>query len=217
MPGLVKLLLAKGANPNVRLVRSAVSGSVGGADATPFLMAAAAGDVPTMRLLVEGGADSTLANKAKVTPLMAAAGLLRSEDFTEEERRNALEAVKLMVELGADVNAVNELGRTALHGATNLGANDVIQYLVEHGAKLDVRDKYQQTPLSIASGVHLPWTPKGQELGEVIRKSSEELLLKLGATPLDTPGYFTPVELDSDAYRMNPRRTVPGTTQAGSD
>jgi ankyrin repeat protein len=173
-------------------------------------MAAAAPDPNTMRILLDGGADPTLASKTNVTPLLAAAGVGRAEDFTEAEQLEALEAVKLMVELGGDVNAANDTGLTALHGSSNLGANLIIQYLIDKGAKLDVRDKHQQTPLSIASGIHLPWTPKGQELGEVIRPATADIFLKAGATPVNTPGYFTPPTEDSDAYRLNPRRETPG-------
>ena len=214
MPELVKALLAHGANPNVRLVDGprlagrSLRETIG---ATPFLLAAAANDVSVMRILAENGADPLLATKGKLTPLAAAAGVGRVQDFTEAEEHNALEAVKLAVALGADLNAANDTSRTALHGAANLGGNTIIQFLADRGANLDVRDTYQQTPLSIASGVHLPWTPKGEELGEVIRKDTADLLLRLGATPLTAPDYFIPVELDSDVYQMNPKsRAVPG-------
>ena len=214
MPELVKALLAHGANPNARLVdgpRLAGRSLREAIGATPFLLAAAANDVSVMRILAENGADPLLATKGKLTPLAAAAGVGRVQDFTEAEEHNALEAVKLALDLGADVNAANDTSRTALHGAANLGGNAIIQFLADQGANLDVRDTYQQTPLSIASGVHLPWTPKGEELGEVIRKETADLLLQLGATPLTAPDYFIPVELDSDVYQMNPKsRTVPG-------
>lgn len=205
MPELAKALLARGADPNVR-----GAGRGGSAGATPFWMAAAAPDPNMMRILLAGGADPKLASRTNVTPLMAAAGVGRAEDFTEAEQMDALEAVKLMVELGSDINAVNDTGRIALHGSSNLGANLIIQYLIDQGAKLDVKDKYQQTPLSIASGIHLPWTPKGEELGEVIRPATADLFLKAGATPVNTPGYFTPPKEDSDAYRLNPKRETPG-------
>ena len=213
MPELVKALLARGANPNVRFGRNAVRVVRGGAKgATPFFLAAAAQDVTLMRVLLAAGADPRLATAANETPMMAAAGLLQMEAFTPQEFRDGLEAVKLTLELGNEVNAVNDTGRTALHGATNMYANDIIQFLREHGANLDVRDKYQQTPLSIASGIQLPWVPKGQEFGEqgFVKKDTVELLLKLGATPVTAPGYFTPVREDSDAYRLNPKQAVPG-------
>jgi ankyrin repeat protein len=216
MPELVRALLSRGADPNVRLKKGVpVAGGRGASSegATPFLLAAASADTHIMRMLLEHGANPSIPTTENLTPLQAAAGVGRVQDFTEAEERHALEAVRLAVEQGADLNAANEKGRTALHGATNLGGNSIIQFLAERGANLDVRDQFQQTPLSIASGVHLPWTPKGEELGEVIRKDSAELLLKLGATPLETPGYFNPVEQDSDIYQMNPKRTIPGVTQ----
>ena len=214
LPELVKALLEHGANPNSQLLKGVPVAGRNGSDAagaTPFVLAAAASDPTIMRQLAEHGADPLLTTADHRTAIMAAAGLGRVQDFTPEEEKDALEAVRLAVELGSDVNAVNEMNRAALHGATNLGANSIIEYLASKGARLDVRDKYQQTPLSIASGVHLPWTPKGDELGEVVRRKTADLLLKLGATPLDTPNYFTPPEEETDVLRMNPRRTVRGT------
>jgi ankyrin repeat protein len=215
LPELVKALLAHGADPNARLLKGVpVAGRNGGdaAGATPFVLAAAASDPLIMRQLAKHGADPLLMTEDNRTAIMAAAGLGRVQDFTPEEEKSALEAVQLAVELGGDVNALNEQKRTALHGATNLGANSIIEYLASKGARLDVRDIHQQTPLSIASGVHLPWTPKGEELGEVVRRETADLLLRLGATPLDTPGYFTPPDEETDVLRMNPRRTVRGTS-----
>ncbi|HWP86206.1 MAG TPA: ankyrin repeat domain-containing protein, partial [Terriglobia bacterium] len=213
MPHLAKALLEHGANPDARILKGVPVAGGRGADAsgaTAFLLAAAANDTHIMRLLVEHGANPRLVADDNRTAIMAGAGLGRVQDFTPQEEQAALECLKFAVSLGGDVNAVDAKNRTALHGATNLGANTLIRFLAEQGAKLDVRDIYQQTPLSIASGVHLPWTPKGEELGEVVRRETADLLLQLGATPLDTPGYFTPVEQESDAYRLNPRRTVPG-------
>ena len=209
---LVKALLAHGANPNVRLVKTPSVGGRSGktpVGATPFLLAAATPDVAIMRILAAGGADPLLATKANLTPLMAATGVNRAQDLTDEEKREALEAVKLAAELGNDVNAANEDRLTAMHGAASNGADPIVQFLADRGAKLDVKDKYQQTPLSVASGVRLPWIPYGDELGEIIRKSTAELLLKLGATPLTTPGYFTPVE-GSEAYRFNQSQRYQG-------
>jgi ankyrin repeat protein len=218
---LIKGLLAHGANPNARFVRSNVVGrgydtsNAGGRGATPFLKAAAAPNPAVMRILLQGGADPKLANDQNVTPLMAAAGVIRNESFTEQEQKQALEAVKMLVQLGADVNAKDKKGRTALHGATVMVADPVIQFLAEHGADLNAKDIYQQTPLSAATGVHLPWVPTGDELGEegARRNSTADLLLKLGATPLETPGYFTPVATDSDAYKLAPRQGKGPATQ----
>ena len=159
MQELVKALLAHGANPNVRLGKTprlpnGKSAMITLAGATPFWLAAAAGDVNAMRILVEKGADPLLGTEENVTPLMAAAGLGRRVnghmDRTAEEEKNALEAVKLAVELGADIHASTETGLTALHGAAYTGANTIVQFLVESGAKIAAQDKFGQTPLSIA-------------------------------------------------------------------
>ncbi len=221
MPQLAKALLAQGANPNIRFIRSNVIGrgydttNLGGRGATPFLKAAAAPNPAMMRILLAGGADPRLTNDQNVTPLMAAAGVIRGEAYTEQQQKDALEAVRMLIDMGADVNAADKKGRTALHGATVMVADPIIQILAEHGAKLDARDIYQQTPLSIATGVHLPWVPTGEELGEegARRNSTADLLLKLGATPLETPGYFTPMATDSDIYRLSPRQGKGPATQ----
>jgi ankyrin len=206
MEDLVKALLAHKANPNVRIEKPVPLGgsrSQHVVGATPFLLAAATPDPAVMRLLVSAGADTKVKTKDGLTALMLAAGVVRGQDFTDEDKRSSLDAVRIAVETGADVNAVDEDGLTAMHGAAANGANGVVEYLVQKGAKLDVRDRYQQTPLSIAAGERLPWIPNGDELGEIIQPSTRDLLLKLGATPLNTPGYFHPPAEDSEAYRIN--------------
>jgi ankyrin repeat protein len=203
---LIAVLLQRGADPNIRLEKPPNLGRPAGdtaIGATAFLLAAASPDPEAMRMLAGSGADVKMATKEGLTPLMAAAGVERTQDFTDEERRAAFEAVRLAVELGNDVKVASADGLTALHGAASNGADDIVRYLVEHGADLDTRDRYQQTPLSVASGMRLPWIPYGEELGEIIRPSTAELLLALGATSLDAPGYFKPVEEDSEAYRIN--------------
>ena len=127
---------------------------------TPFLRAAAAGDVTVMRLLLEHGADPSIATNGGTTPLMVAAGVNWAVDETYTEGPAALlEAVKLAHSLGNDVNAVNSMGVAAIHGAANRGANDVIEYLAANGARLDVADKQGRTPLDWAAGVFLATHP----------------------------------------------------------
>ena len=93
-----------------------------------------------MRLLVAHGADPNLPTLAGTTPLMAAAGVNWAVAQTYTESKAAeLQAVALCLELGADVNATNSMGLTALIGAANRGSNDIIQFLVEHGARLTSR------------------------------------------------------------------------------
>src|SRR4029077_15403654 len=107
--------------------------------------------------------------------------------LTEEQEKRALEAVKVAVDLGADVNATNDLGMTALHGAAFHGSLRIIQFLVEKGANLDAKDKAGQTPLHKALNIK----PKDAISRTLVPikywKSTVDLLLKLGATPVNAP------------------------------
>jgi uncharacterized protein len=156
---MVRKLVAKGANVNARMTRSGNVGrtSMNMTGATAFMMAARTADAPLMRLLVELGADPRLPNADGSTPLMAAAGLgtySPGEDpGTEPE---ALEAVKVALELGGDVNAVDKNGETVIHAAAYKQLPLVAQYLVDHGAKIEIwnqKNKTGWTPLRIADGV----------------------------------------------------------------
>lgn len=175
----VKALLAHGANPNARLVKDPPRfgrflAPLKRAGATPFLLAAVAGEPEIMRALVASGADPRLATNDETTPLMAAAGIGWSQDLKRGlSEGSPLETVQLILELepGLDVNATNASGETAMHGAANRGANAVIQFLVEKGARVDVKDKRGQTPLGIVQ-------PSGTTVGG--RSSTAELLRKLG-------------------------------------
>ena len=117
------------------------------AGTTPLLAASTAADVALVRLLIEKGADPQLGTDKGMTPLMGAAGLAHKMDRTsQKEYDDALVVVKLLVEKGADVNTVGENGWTALHGAAYIGAEAILQFLVDSGAKLDVIDVFLQTP-----------------------------------------------------------------------
>jgi ankyrin repeat protein len=168
---LIEALLDRGANPNVRMkevppIRRSmlrVTGSLSWVDftgQTPFLTSALSGDLRVMRLLLAHGADPHIPTVAGTTALMAAAGVNWVFFQTYDEGSTALlDAVKLCWELGMDVNAVNSMGLTALHGAANRGSDDIIRFLVEKGARLDVKDKEGRTPLTWAEGVFLATHP----------------------------------------------------------
>jgi len=109
--------------------------------ATAFLRASQSGDIVLMKLLLARGADPKIATALGVTALHAAAGIGWVEGITYEwSAKDTLESVKLLLDLGLDVNAQADTGRVALHGAAHKGRSDVVQLLVDHGARLDVRD-----------------------------------------------------------------------------
>ena len=157
---LIEALIARGANVNARMARrpSRMNGLnyLNFAGATPFLLAARTADAPLMRLLVEHGADPLLPTLDQTTPVMAAAGIGFYEGVTyAASEQEVIDAVQLALDLGADVNAANAVGETALHGAAIRGANNLVQQLVEKGARLDAKDKLGRTALTFAEGVLL--------------------------------------------------------------
>jgi ankyrin repeat protein len=173
---LIKVLLAKGADVNNRTAETPpirrfilpTTGSLEWVDfvgMTPFIYAARSGDVEVMKLLLAHGANPMIPTFSGTTALMAAAGMNWTFAQTYDEGTDQLlEAVKLCYELGMSVNDVNSMGLTALHAAANRPDSDpIIQFLVDKGAKLDVKDNEGRTPLTWAEGVFLathPGVPK---------------------------------------------------------
>ena len=109
-----------------------------------------AADVEVMRVLAEAGADPNRAADDGTTPLMLAAGLGRYMAETLVTEARSLEAAALAIELGADADAANEAGSTALHGAAHMKSDALVRLLVEHGAALDPVNARGQTPLAVA-------------------------------------------------------------------
>jgi ankyrin repeat protein len=160
---LINALLDHGANPNARLTKKiplrgqpSFDGRWANAiGATPFWRAAQSDDVTVMKLLKDRGADPLIATKDNTTPLMVAAGVGWSDGQSHGSQADAPQALKLCLEWGGDVNAVNDEGYTALHGASFRGANEVVQFLVDHGAKMDVKSKEGRMPVNMAEGMHI--------------------------------------------------------------
>lgn len=129
--------------------------------ATPFLMASSTADVTLMRLLVELGANPSIGNVDHCTPLMVACGIGVGADAANEvagEESEVLEAAQFLIELGTDVNAVDANGETAMHGAALKNLPKVVQFLANHGAKVEIwnrKNRYGWTPMAIAQG-HRP-------------------------------------------------------------
>jgi uncharacterized protein len=143
----IKLLLDKGANVNARMKDSTETRTVftnqwlDEQGATAFLRASQSGDLVLMKLLLAHGADPKIDTALHVTALQVAAGIGWVEGITYEwSPASTLEAVKMLLDLGLDPNVQSDTGRTALHGAAHKGRPDVVQLLVDHGARLDVRD-----------------------------------------------------------------------------
>ena len=157
----VRALVKLGADVNLRLDEGAPrqpnsASRLESGGATPFLLAADHADATLMRLLLDLGADPFKPNLENTTPLMAAAGLgttaPEEEAGTEPE---ALIATRLLLELGADVNAVNDEGDTAMHGAAYGNFPTIVQLLADSGADADVwkrQNEQGRTPLFIAEG-----------------------------------------------------------------
>jgi ankyrin repeat protein len=157
----VREIVKRGANVNFRLPKGApkqpdTSSRIESDGATPMLFAADRSDVPLMRLLVELGADPLTPNFNNTTPLMAAAGLGTTEPLEEAgEESEALEAVNMLLDHGADINAVNSDGDTAMHGAAYNIYPRVVELLAKRGADPKIwskPDKFGRTPLFIAEG-----------------------------------------------------------------
>ena len=120
--------------------------------ATPFMRAARSGDAAAMRILLQAGADPKLTTKDGNNALLFAAGIGYRDKQTKGSDDDALEALKLCMDQGLDINQANSKGETALHGAANRGSDVLVKFLVEHGAKLDAKSKPGFTPLDIAMG-----------------------------------------------------------------
>ena len=160
---VINALIAHGANVNARLTKKIPLRGQPSFDgrwanmigATPFWRAAQSDDVTVMRLLKEKGADPNIASSDNTTTLMVAAGVGWSDGQSHGSQADAPEALKLCLEWGGDVNAKNDVGYTALHGAAFRGANDVVQLLVEKGARMDVKNQEGRLPVNMAEGMHI--------------------------------------------------------------
>jgi uncharacterized protein len=159
---LIKVLLAHGAKPNQQLKQPIIGRHHNTGDAslgegtTPLMRAAKANDIPAMRLLLDAGADPFITQKDYTNAVMiAAAGGAQAGSYslalpvTEE---GAIQAIQLCLDRGVDVNAFTSNGLTALHRAAARGADKVVRFLIEQGARTNLRSKANLTALDMALG-----------------------------------------------------------------
>ena len=180
---LMEALLAKGADPNLRLTKKLWFRSlthdqhwVSTAGATAFWRAAESSDVPVMKLLIAAGADPNIPTMEGTTALMAAAGVGWGANFHRNLHGAWIEAAAYCLEVGIDVNAEDRNNFTAVHGAAYRGDVEMVKLFAKHGAKLDVRSKFGY-PTDMANGpkvnAHLP----------IEQPETMALLISLGAPP----------------------------------
>ena len=179
---LVRQLVQRGANVNARTTKEPRDGNrnmLNRIGSTPFLMAAKNDDVPLMKTLLEVGADPSLTTNRGTTALMVAAGVgIWAPGENPGTHEEALAAMKIALEAGGGrVNDVDMDGETALHGAVYRGGNiAAIQFLIDKGAKLDVRNAKGWIPLTAADGVE--YTPavlkRYPEAAALLRKAMRE-------------------------------------------
>ena len=194
---LVRALLDHGADPNARLVKPpprvgfSVFNTRSLAGATPFWLAAMAADVDTLRLLADSGADPHIGTTNEppqasfegqslvhrgTTPLMVAAGVGRNMAESLVTNDRALDAVRLISGFGGDVNAMNQAGNTALHGAAHTRSDALVQFLVDNAAAVNAQNESGETPLTVAERYVQPGTAT-----IIARTSTGDLLRALGA------------------------------------
>lgn len=164
---LLAALLDAGADPNARIARrlwfSPTSHNrlwINPAGATPFWRAAQASDVESMRLLLAAGGNPNLATFDDTTPLMVAAGIGWRGNFSQTAPDSWMKAVHFLMEIGADVNAVDSNGYTALHGAAALGNDEMVEFLVARGAPVDAINEAGNSPADMAFGPSRFFIPK---------------------------------------------------------
>ena len=182
---LVKKLVAGGANINAKMTRRVNLNNtrLNEIGATPFMLAALTADAPLMTTLAALGADPLATNVDKSTPLMMAAGLAtRSPGEDAGTENEVLAAVEILLKLGADVNAVDINGETAMHAAAYKNLPKVVKLLASKGAKIHLwnrPNKFGWTPLAISAGYRFGNFKPNAETEAAVR----EVMIAGGVTP----------------------------------
>jgi uncharacterized protein len=185
---LVKQLVARGANVNAKMTRRVNLNNtrMNEIGATPFLLAALTADAELLTVLSTLGADPSLPNVENSTPLMMAAGLAtRSPGEDAGTESEVLQALEILLRLGADVNAVDSNGETVMHAAAYKNLPNVVKFLAAKGARIELwnrPNKFGWTPLAIAVGYRFGNFKPSAETEAAVRG----VMIAAGVTPPKT-------------------------------
>jgi ankyrin repeat protein len=185
---LIRMLVESGADVNRQLDRQIAyrtkldrgNDTMLNTGTTPLLRAAKSADIQVMEYLLANGADPTLTNRSGVNPLMAAAGVGTSDSDSTGRYKTEdqiIEAIRIGLENGLDINAADRGGQTAVHGAALMGYDEVIRFLAENGAALTLEDGDGFTPLDTALGLAGGFGFSGSD--GVVRESTAAVIREL--------------------------------------
>jgi ankyrin repeat protein len=200
---IVRLLLDKGADPNLQLKMTAplrATGNDRGLDpmlapgTTPLIRAAKAMDVESMKALLEHGADISLTTSRNMSATLAASGMgstdadTRGYFATSDVQERAIAALDLMFQHGGPINGkAGQFAQVPLHGAAFWGWNTVVEYLLKKGADINLADSRGYTAVDYAMGRAGGNSRGGQRID--VHKDTADLLMSRGG------GAGTPVKL----------------------
>ena len=182
---LVRRLVAHGANVNATMTKTPSLNNTRANElgATPLFLAAVTADAELITTLVKLGADPAITNAEHSTPLMVAAGIAsRSPGEDAGTESEVLESLQVLLDLGADINAVDMNGETAMHGAAYKNLPKAVKFLASKGARIEIwntPDKFEWTPLAIAAGYRFGNFKPSPETEAAIR----EVMIAAGVTP----------------------------------
>jgi ankyrin repeat protein len=182
---LVKKLAAKGADVNAKMTKRVNLNNtrMNEIGATPYMLAALTADAELMKTLAALGANPLATNVERSTALMMAAGLAtRSPGEDAGTENEVLEAVQVALALGADINAVDSNGETAVHAAAYKNLPKVVKFLAANGAKIDLwnqPNRFGWTPLAIAVGYRFGNFKPSAETEAAVR----QVMIAAGVTP----------------------------------
>jgi ankyrin repeat protein len=193
---VVRLLLEKGANPNLQLKMFPpyrATGADRGLDgmltigATPLLRAAKAQDVDAIKLLLEHGAAVDIPSSLGMTPTVAASGMgstdadTRGNYYATDIQERAIASLDLLLSHGGELNGrVGRLQQAPLDGAAFWGWNKVVEYLLAKGAEINIKDARGYTPVDYAMGI-AAGNSRGGQRKDIHQDTADLLKAKGGA------------------------------------